>query len=161
MYYELFRRTVAAVSAILLVAGCDAKVEQVPVFPVTGQIFYEGKPAAGVQVYLMPTSAPTIPLIPSNPFGVSDPEGNFKLSTYGKEDGAPAGGYQVVLLWPDKREGTEESSENDTDRLLGWYGAVHSTLTAQIAEGANQLPPFRIPAVTKPPEAVAGVPGRN
>ena len=107
-------------------------------------------------MFLMPTSATMIPQIPANPSGITDAQGMFKLSTYHPEDGAPAGGYQVVLSWPEK-----DAGENDTDRLLGWYGAVHSTLTAQIAEGPNQLAPIRIPAVTKPPEAVQGIPGRN
>jgi hypothetical protein len=31
---------------------------------------------------------------------VTGPDGSFTLSTYGDGDGAPQGGYQVVLLWP-------------------------------------------------------------
>jgi hypothetical protein len=34
-------------------------------------------------------------------------------------------------------------------------------VTAQIKEGNNELPIIRIPAISKPPQASEGVPGRN
>src|SRR6478736_1752146 len=78
-------------------AGCGA-TGPVRCHPVSGQVTYDGKPAAGVRVYLMPTSAPMVPVIPANPHAVTGPDGRFKLSTYADGDGAPEGGYQVVMI---------------------------------------------------------------
>lgn len=143
--------------AACLVVGCGAR-GPVPTYPTSGQVLYAGKPAVGVKVYLLPTSAPMVPQIPQNPHGVTGSDGRFTLSTYGDGDGAAEGGYQVVLLWPTV---SEDSEESDFDRFLGWHDAVHSKLTAQITSGDNLLPPFNLPAVTRPPDAAEGVPGRN
>jgi hypothetical protein len=140
---------------VLFLSGCG-KEEAPKSHPVAGQIFYDGAPAAGVKVFFMPTSAPMIPSIPQNPSGVTDEAGKFTLSTFSKDDGAPEGGYQVVLLW--LKDSKEEQEE---DLLLGWYTAVHSKLTAEVRAGSNTLQAFKLPKKTSPPEAVAGVPGRN
>lgn len=142
----------------LVLTGCGSK-DPVATHPVEGRILYDGKPAVGVRVYLLPTSAPMVPVIPSNPRGVTGPDGRFTLSTYGENDGAPEGGYQITLVW--LKEVPENSEESDEDRLLGWYNGVNSKLTAQIKSGKNQLPDIKIPAVSRPPEAVEGIPGRN
>jgi hypothetical protein len=147
----------SAALALACALGCGGKTP-VKTHPVSGQVLVGGKPAAGVQVFLLPTSAPTVPDIPSNPFGVTDAEGRFTLGTYAPGDGAAEGGYQVIFLWPPE---TPEGEEATTDRFLGWYDAVHTTLTAHIKPGDNTLPTFKLPVVTRPPEAVQGVPGRN
>jgi len=144
---------------VVAVAGCGGSEAPVTVHPVRGQVFYDGKPAAGVRVYFVPTSAPTVPRVPTNPHGVTAADGTYELSTFGTNDGAAEGGYQVVLNWPEPApEGDERSN---TDKLLGWYGPVHSKLTAQVAPGANTIPPFKLTGVSKPPGEVQGVPGKN
>lgn len=155
------QRAIVSLALILLLltgSGCGDGKKPVVVHPVSGQVFYGGKPVAGVQVYLLPTSAPMIPDIPANPHGVTDAGGKFQLTTFSKNDGAAAGGYQVLLLWPPESSETEETT---TDRLLGWYDAVNSRLTAQIKEGPNDLPAFQLPVKTHLPEPSQGVPGRN
>ena len=155
----LFVLRLAPALGLLAAAACGGGPDRVEVYPVSGQVLYDGKPAAGVQVFLQPTSAPTIPDIPCNPHGTTGPDGRFTLSTFGEGDGAAEGGYQVILLWPPETKEDEEPT--DTDRLLGWYTAVHSPLTAEIRPGSNELEPFRLPVKSKPPEAAEGVPGRN
>jgi hypothetical protein len=150
-------RRVFAALLVLLPLGCNGK-EPVKTHPVSGRVLYDGKPAAGVKVFFLPTSAPTVPVIPSNPRGVTDASGRFQLTTFTDGDGAAEGGYQVILLWPP--EGSE-SEEADGDRLLGWYDAVNSKLTARVKAGENRLSAFNLPRRTKPPQAGEGVPGRN
>src|SRR5262245_6060186 len=118
----------------ILLAGCGTS-GPVACHPVSGQITYDGRPAVGVRGYLMPTSAPIVPQIPANPHAVTEADGRFKVGTYGSEDGAPEGGYQVVLHWPPQDGGHEES---DTDRLLGWFAPTHTKLTAHVKAGENQ-----------------------
>jgi hypothetical protein len=150
--------TLAAI-ALTALAGCDDQAGKVPTHPVHGQIMYDGKPAAGVRVFLLPTSAPAPPEVPNNPHGVTGPDGRFSLSTYGDGDGAAEGGYQVVLFWP--HEAKEDEEESDEDRLFGWYTAAHSKLAIEVKPGDNQLPLFNLPYRKGPPPKSEGVPGRN
>lgn len=152
--------------SLVSVAGCGEPgpdMGPVPVYPVSGAVVYNGSPAEGVDVYLLPTSAPMVPQIPHNPSGKTDAAGKFSLSTYAENDGAAEGGYQVVLRWkpPAVKGEIENLEEADTDKLLGWYDAANSKLTAQIVPGDNRLPAFKLPAVTAPPAPSQGVPGRN
>jgi hypothetical protein len=142
--------------ALVVALGCGKA--KIAVHPVSGQVVYDGKPAAGVRVFLLPTSAPTVPDIPSNPHGVTEGDGRFTLTTFAAGDGAAEGGYQVILFWPPDGP-TEE--EHDVDRLYGWYDGVHSRLSVRVQPGDNSLAPFNLPAVSGPPAVSEGVPGRN
>ncbi len=143
--------------------GCTGTDEKVVPQPVSGQVIYDGQPAAGVEVTLIPTDAPMVPRIPRNPRGVTGPDGKFKISTFTDGDGAAEGGYQVVMSWPVPEQAAEgESSEQmDTDQFMGWYDGTRSTLNVRIKAGANDLPAWKLPKVVKPPPVSEGVPGRN
>jgi hypothetical protein len=149
-------RSLFLIALLLPLVGCNGK-PPVIVHPVSGQVQYAGKPAAGVHVYFCPTSAPMRPDIPSNPHAITGADGNFRLTTFTENDGAAPGGYQVVMIWPIENENEEAT----IDRLMGWYDTVHSQMSIQVKEGANDLKPFSIPTITRPPEALNGVPGRN
>jgi hypothetical protein len=144
---------------VAAVAGCDSGAGKVAVHPVRGQVLYDGRPAAGVQVYFLPTSAPGVPEVPANPHGVTGADGRFALGTFADGDGAAAGGYQVVLHWPP--EPKYEDEETKEDRLMGWYTAARSKLTAEVKAGDNDLRPFNLPVRKGPPGQSEGVPGRN
>lgn len=148
---------------LLLISGCSSErgPMKFPTFKVTGQVNYEGKPAENVQVYLFPLAAPTMPDIPSNPRAVSDKDGKFEISTYaendGTPDGAPAGKYQILMIWPDGKS----KEEDKKDRFLGWYGAAYSKLEVFVKEGENNIPVIQVPLITRAPDQVNGIPGRN
>ncbi|HVK17040.1 MAG TPA: hypothetical protein VM533_08825 [Fimbriiglobus sp.] len=142
--------------AVLVVCGCESEPGPVPVYPVSGQVLYAGKPAAGVHVYFNAAGGTPTPV---NPHAVTGPDGKFTLSTYADGDGAPEGSYQVLMTWPP--EVPEGAEPPDTDRLQGWYGMAHSKLTAQVKAGENTLPPFQLPAVSRPAGEIEGIPGRN
>lgn len=152
-------RRLAPVLTIFLAAGCGSDQPKLPTYPVSGQVTYNGKAAAGVKVFLFPTSAPTLPQVPNHPHGVTGPDGRFVISTYSEGDGAPEGGYQVLLHWP--VESAEELEQSADDQLFGWYTVAHSKLTAEVKPGENVLPPFNLPLRKGPPESLQGIPGRN
>ena len=70
-----------------------------PVYPVTGAVFYQGKPAEGAYGYLCPIGR-------QRPEGTAArrpkcrQDGSFRLSTYVSYDGAPAGRYAVTIVYP-------------------------------------------------------------
>src|SRR5215208_2481339 len=87
-------------AALLLAAGCGSSDGGAVVpHPVAGRVMYDGKPAVGVVVTLLPTDAPMVPRIPQNPHAVTGPDGRFAISTFAEGDGAAEGGYQVILTW--------------------------------------------------------------
>lgn len=153
-------RALPALALLVMATGCGS-VGPVRCHPVGGQVLYDGKPAAGVRVYLMPTSAPVVPQIPANPHGLTGADGRFKLGTYGEADGAPEGGYQLLLVWTKPSDESANVEEEGTDQLMGWYDAAHSKLTFNVKEGNNEIPVIRIKAISRPPQAAQGVPGRN
>ena len=63
--------------------------EQLQVFPVSGQVFFDGKPTPGAIVVFFPVDDPD--QIRPHPRATVDRDGNFKLTTYRANDGAPAG----------------------------------------------------------------------
>jgi 5-hydroxyisourate hydrolase-like protein (transthyretin family) len=147
-----------------LLAGCSSSSKDGPlvVHPVTGKVNYDGKPAEGVEVTLIPTDAPMVPRIPRNPRGVTGPDGRFSISTFAEGDGAAEGGYQVVLSWPPAKGTSSESEEaQDADRLLGWYDAMHSTLSVRVKSGTNEIPTINAVRQSQPPPPSPGIPGRN
>lgn len=151
--------------AALLAAGCAGSSETGPVavHPVTGKVVYDGKPAAGVEVTLLPTDAPMVPRIPRNPHAVTGADGRFSITTYAEGDGAAEGGYMVVLSWPVKETKSETGSDEatDTDRLMGWYDGTHTKYSLRVKAESNELPVFDLPRVSQPPPVSQGVPGRN
>lgn len=151
-------------------AGCsEPKNKEITPQPVTGRILYDGKAAVGVNVTLIPTDAPMVPRIPQNPYGVTDAEGAFTITTFSKGDGAAEGGYQLVLAWPvDQSEkaakgGKVDSSDEaqDIDRLMGWYDPLHSSIQVRVKPGQNEIPTIKIPLISQAPPVSEGVPGRN
>lgn len=143
-----------------LVAGCEAPPQPPTAHPVRGTVIYDGTPAAGVIVVLYPETGTIDPPPPAFPNGVTGPDGTFSISTYGKGDGAPEGGYQIVLKWPPEKK-DENEEQRDEDRLFGWYDPPHSRLSYRVKPGDNTIPTLKLPAVKAPPAASEGVPGRN
>jgi hypothetical protein len=141
------------------VLGCGQSDPPMPIHPVKGQVLYDGKPAEGVQVFFIPTGDLVLKKLPGGPHAVTAKDGSFELTTVSAGDGAPEGTYQVVLLWRDPPKDDEEAA--DVDKLMGWYSQVHSKLKAEVKPGSNVIPAFKVPAVTKPPGEVQGIPGKN
>ena len=160
------RSVLLLVPAALLAAGCPASsnLEDQPVqpHPVTGTVLYDGKPAEGVVIILIPTDAPMVPRIPRNPRAITKEDGSFVISTFKEGDGAAEGGYLLVMKWPGGiDENAEGEAKQQIDRLKGWYDVKHSTFDIRVQAGENILPTFKLPKVTHPPPEVTGVPGRN
>ncbi|MBM3978779.1 MAG: DUF4198 domain-containing protein [Planctomycetes bacterium] len=94
------RVTWLILSAALTAAGCSQAPTQPDALaphPVTGRVTYEGRPAVGVVVTLIPTDAPMVPQIPKNPRAITGADGAFTIDTFADANGAPAGRYQLVL----------------------------------------------------------------
>lgn len=123
-----------------LVVGCGSATPtqgQKPVHKVKGQVFVGGKPAAGAFVLFIPVAEPADSKDP-RPRATVKEDGSFALSTYGDEDGAPAGEYAVTVTW-------SLDGRDDEDQLKGRYAdRGRSGLKYTVKEGPNEVPAFRL-----------------
>jgi hypothetical protein len=112
-----------------------------PVFPVRGQVFYQGRPAKGAVVFFHPQGAESEPES-LHPLGVVGADGSFRLTTYRPDDGAPAGAYSVTVIW----KSPSAHGDDDEKNLLPvrYMSPATSKLTAQVQQGTNDLPPYQL-----------------
>ena len=119
-------------------------------YPVTGTVTVNGKPAALVRVQFLHADQ-SLPGNQKMPVGITDESGAFHLSTSGDKDGAVQGEYTVVFEW---------MSGNDLgafDKFGGKFADPKITkFKAKVDPKATTLPPFEITVressiVTKPP----------
>ena len=142
--------------------GCQPSW-QAATHPVAGSLMVNGQPASGAVVTLYPVGE-KVDTRNSKPWGVVDAAGEFRLQTYVKEDGAPAGEYMLTVKWP---WDVNDMSQALSDRLGGRLALPDkSEIQVQVIAGDNQLEPIAIDGVrlaTKPAAAggrrVAGPPG--
>ncbi len=138
----------------MLCIGCGSSNERgyiqhgEDLYPVTGQILFEGRPASNATVILHrtevapPTETESDEEVASlNPRGTCDRAGNFQLHTYAAGDGAPAGDFIVTVSWQDPENRGRE--ENYPELLPKRYLLPQSSgLKAHIDSGETVLPPF-------------------
>lgn len=146
-------RCLAVVVGSLVLAGCGAE-EGLPVYPVSGQVFVQGKPAEGALVIFYPIDPQThdAEKFPPRPSGLVEADGTFQLTTSEPKDGARVGEYDVTIVWF-KNASTEESAfagggesrRPSRDALKGKYAQPKTSgLKASIANQPNELPPFNL-----------------
>jgi hypothetical protein len=130
----------------LLCSSCGLRDGREPVYPVSGQVLFNGRPTPNALVVFHPFNDSGKGSL--RPSGTADQDGRFTLTTYDGHDGAPEGGYKVTVQWL-LSTATKATWEGDDfaviNRLPRRYGEVHSTnLTARITRGNNELEPFRL-----------------
>jgi hypothetical protein len=131
-----------AVLSILGLASCSPSGPKL--HPVTGQVLYDDRPAAGATIVLhLNGGGPDSP----RPGAIVKDDGTFSLNTYPYGAGAPEGEYTVLITWFEdpKVENAEARS-----RLPSRYAdPAKSGLKASVKPGSNSLEPFRLYKVSK------------
>jgi hypothetical protein len=106
---------------------------------------YKGQPAAGAKVIFHSKGNSDPQAI--DPVGIVAVDGSFTLSSRAPGDGAPAGDYFVLVIWPDKSaQGRGLAVKQPShDRLRGVYSNPDKPLLqARVAAGDNELPAFEL-----------------
>lgn len=115
------RRVAACVmlGCVTHLCGCSNNTDlgRKPTSPVTGEVYVDSQPAAGVLVKFhdvkgFDTANPT------ESATMTDENGKFAVSTYDEGDGVPAGEYQVTFEWGELNKFTMQYSG---DKLKGKY----------------------------------------
>jgi hypothetical protein len=123
---------------LLLLAGCSrTPADRLPVFPVEGQVLWEGRPLAGALVIFHPQGGgPKAP----HPTGYADKEGKFRLTTYTKQDGAPSGPYSVTVEWRQLVIRGEDVQCSDNLVPACYASSATTTLMARVKQQATAIP---------------------
>jgi hypothetical protein len=119
---------------------------------VKGQVFLDDKPLANAEVVLTaPAREKKGP--PKDFHGKTDAEGNFAIRGHGNKP-IPPGKYQVLISKFVDKKGKEPSEEDypqlkASDALVNMLPAKYgdpgsSDFYAEIKEGENVLPPFKL-----------------
>jgi hypothetical protein len=137
-------RVVVALSLLGLVACGDSRGYP-KVYPVKGKILVNGQPANDCQIYLNRTAGgdPQAPQV--KPQAATNENGEFQLTSYNANDGAPEGEYVVTIEWRD-RVGLMKAAEG-VDQLDGVYATVDKTkglpgFLIKVERKPLELPPF-------------------
>lgn len=139
-------RFAAFLALVGLVAGCGTPEGQLPTYRTTGKVLLRGKPAVGAYVVFHPQFEYDHDADP--PSGVVREDGTYSLSTYGEDDGAPAGPYKVAVLPPtDFTEGVtlQRKQEKGTDPAFEKASKPEeSGFTFTVQKGRNVVPDFEL-----------------
>ncbi len=107
-------------------------VARLPTFPVQGRIMFDGKPVAGAVVTLHSEVRGTR----GRPDGWTDQNGNFAVSTYRANDGAPAGDYIVTVVW---RKRNDDGTLGPNQLPESYSDEKTTPLRLAVREGSNQF----------------------
>jgi hypothetical protein len=148
--YPLLRLTRLAFSCLLVAScGCgESGDKRMAVYPVTGSVAVKGQPAEGAQVVFFRADESLHGTGHPLPTGVVGPDGKFMLSSYAVNDGAPAGEYEITVVWPDVVKSTDSETEPPLarDRLKDRYAVPsQSGLKATVQDRPTELEPFNLP----------------
>ncbi|HEY2414224.1 MAG TPA: hypothetical protein VGI40_18415 [Pirellulaceae bacterium] len=137
----------AVAAAVILTSGCSGTSGPAKkvCYPVKGQLLVQGKPAEGALLIFQPKeNADSGEWSAGYPHATAQADGKFEVSTYGDNDGAPAGDYVVLVSWETPNPQNEEAS--GPDRLRGRYvDSAKSKLTAKVEAHPTELPPINLP----------------
>ena len=138
-----FALTLAAPA--LLCTSC-ARTGEKPLYPVRGQVLYQGKPAKGALVVFHPLGDKPAADAP-NPHAEVAEDGSFTLTTAVPQDGAAAGEYAVTVEWWRSRAalGRRDIDQPPLNLLPPRYASAQtSKLKVRVTEGENQLQPLNL-----------------
>ena len=139
---KLFDPSRLLVAGVLVVlAGCGAEEEIRPdLSPAAGSLMINGEPAAGAMLVFDPADGKEFDARGTRPRATVQEDGTFEVTTYQQGDGAPAGDYQVAVLWFENPD-----ASNPWDKLGNQYANPKKTdIRVTVREGENQWEPIKI-----------------
>ncbi len=143
-------RPAAALALLSLIALAGCANGRVKTYPVTGQVLYNGQPLKGVDVAFHPTDPKNDVGYP--PHATTDADGKFTLTTFLKNDGAPAGEFRVAVAFAVEavEEGSDQSKKLSFQVPTKYQRAETSGLTVTVKPEPNTLDPIKLEGPPQP-----------
>jgi hypothetical protein len=135
---------VLTVAVLVVSCGGDGTHK---VYPVKGKVLVDGSPAKDCMVLLNRTFDDTSEKKVA-PYGLTDDNGEFQVSSYVTGDGAPEGEYVITIEWRE-RTGLLKNNFDGPDRLGGEYANKEQNkskpgFVVKVGREPLQLPPFEL-----------------
>ena len=128
--------TKVSILVLALLPGCGGEEPAEKVYPVKGEVYFRGEPAAGAMVFLHPVGQPNGRILT----GKVEGDGTFQITTRTRNDGAPPGRYVVTLSWSETVKVNDVERETP-DRFGRRYADPgRPAATVEVKPRANQLP---------------------
>lgn len=131
---------ITALLAAIAFVGCGEPPKDAPkmaLHPLTGIVNVNGKPATGAIVSLHESGTAEPGAV--TPFGITDENGRFSLTTYQPGDGAAEGRYQVTVSWADKLSQSSSEPEYGPEKLPPRYqNPAMSGLELEVKPGLSE-----------------------
>ena len=127
---------------LVLMTSCTGKEsENPPTYKVVGKVTYQGKPVSDATLIFKKLDQSR------GAVGETDSDGQFRLTTYSLDDGAPSGDYQVSIMCYEKPK--LNASEAEMYHLKNKLPAKFedpkkSGLTAKVAENNQNVVNFEL-----------------
>ncbi len=127
-------------------SGCGASTPgQLPVFPVRGQVVFNGQPVPGATITFYKEGA----AVPAS--GMTDAKGEYHISTYAENDGAVVGKHRVTVSLPLVAPTDAESPDPEPPKAIAdlespeYRAGMQKVLDSNLAK-ASATKSMRIPA---------------
>jgi hypothetical protein len=132
---------------VVAMASCGDGKNLHKVYPVKGKILVNGQPAHECQVYLNRTFDDNH-AFRTTPHGLTDKNGEYQITSYYANDGAPEGEYVVTIEWRERSGVTKQDFEG-VDQLGGAYAKVEKTkslpgFVVKVERQPLELPAFEL-----------------
>ena len=132
---------VLCAGAAAAAVGCGGDVSPPRAYPVSGTVLVKGKAVAGVKVSFHAQFK--MGAYNFTPFGTTDKDGRFTVTTKTANDGAPPGDY--LLTFEKLQAGADARGQDiDVDVWKGKYGDPARGEKVTVASGDNVLGPFQL-----------------
>lgn len=134
---------------LLFAAGCGGSGNRPRVYPVRGELFVKGQPAAGARLTLHPEIVPDPKLWPMGyPTAIVQPDGKFQFSSYAEGDGAPEGNYKLLAQWEEGDGIPNEDPEAPPPKQKlnpSYFDPARSPWSVVVEKKSNQLIRYEVP----------------
>lgn len=134
------KASLAAACLCFISLGCNNQdAWHATTSPVKGSVRINGQVPKGAQVTFYPTSG-SVDVRESKPWAIVDENGDYRLRTYEKGDGSPAGEYRATVIWR-----VDPSVQGSPDQLGGVFEKPEdSQWVFTIDENVTELPVIEI-----------------
>ena len=137
-------RRVVCSSLVLLALACGScGKKDNGLYPVSGEVTYNGSPASGATVIFYRKGAD--PMKEQTIMGIVQEDGAFELVCGSLGEGAPAGEYDVLIEWKEILDRRKGRPQRGSDKLNGRFSdPLHPRLHVTIEPEPNDLAPFDV-----------------
>lgn len=129
-------------TCLLVLIGCSSN-NQPECFAVRGQVKFNNKPVGDAMVTFHPQVEPAVPV--PRPTAICDAQGNFSLTTFRQNDGAPPGDYAITIELREERMVGEEMVRDGKNVLPAKYASKETSgLNYRVVAGSNEVPTLEL-----------------